>query len=248
MVMRDNVPSPPLSELPSSHADLIKSVPGVRVVAPEVWKIAPTINGTRTFGKTVNDFVRGDGAKALGSLLDMPLIQGQDIPSHQNLRSGVYPTSVKEKGEGRFLIASDVGTNHVVISRKLAKQFPQAGGKASRVGDKIKIKDEDFEIVGLYDTGSMFLDVVIVMDIGKARQLLGISKDMVSTFYVEMDDPSRNDAVSAAIESKLKDVDARSMNEFMANFGVIMGQLDTFLLMTVSLALLSGSWGSSTRC
>ena len=33
------------------------------------------------------------------------------------------------------------------------------------------------------------------------------------------------------------------MNEFMANFGVIMGQLDTFLLMTVSLALLVGIVG-----
>src|SRR4030095_7879148 len=38
-------------------------------------------------------------------------------------------------------------------------------------------------------------------------------------------------------------IDARSMSEFTANFGEIMGQLDTFLLMTVSLALVVGVIG-----
>jgi putative ABC transport system permease protein len=38
-------------------------------------------------------------------------------------------------------------------------------------------------------------------------------------------------------------LDARSMSEFAANFGTVMGQLDTFLLMTVSLALIVGVVG-----
>jgi len=243
MVMRDNVPSPVLSTLPSKYHDTIKAVPGVKVVAPEVWDISPEVNGTRTFLKTTGDILRGGGKKALSGLFDMPLIQGQDIVAHLNLRSGVYPTSVKEKGEGRFLIPADVGTNHVVISRKLSKNYPKSDGSPSGVGDTLKIGGKPFEIVGLYDTGSMLLDVVIVMDIGKAREVLGVSNDNVSTFYVEMEDPAKNDEVSAAIEQALPDVDARSMNEFMANFGLIMGQLDVFLLMTVSLALLVGIVG-----
>ncbi len=244
MVMRDNVPSPPLSTLPAKYYDTIKAVPGVRVVAPEVWDIAPRVNEQGSFARTAGDFLKGGGKQALTSLLDMPLVQGQDIAAHLNLRSGVYPTSVKEKGEGRFLDETDIGTSHVVISRKLSRQFPRkSDGKPSVVGDSIRMNGEAFEIVGLYDTGSMFLDVVIVMDINRARKLLGVSPDTVSTFYVEMDDPDRNDAVSAAIEERLKDVDARGMNEFMANFGMLMGQLDLFLLMTVSLALLVGIVG-----
>jgi putative ABC transport system permease protein len=242
MVMRDNVPSPVFSKLPSSYFQTIKDVPGVRIVAPEVWDISPEVNGTRTFGKTTEGIIQGDKAKILGSLLDMPLIQGQDIPRHENLKSGVYPTSVKEKGEGRFLNESDVGTNHIVISRKLSKQFP-SNGKPSGVGDKFVIGKKSFEIVGIYDTGSMLLDVVIVMDINTARDLLGVSKENVSTFYVEMNDPDKNAEISLAIETQLPDVDARGMNEFMANFGQLMGQLDTFLLMTVSLALLVGIVG-----
>ena len=65
----------------------------------------------------------------------------------------------------------------------------------------------------------------------------------VSSFYVETDDPNTNDAVAAAIEKAVPDVDARSMNEFSANFGALMGQVDMFLMMTVSLALLVGVVG-----
>jgi putative ABC transport system permease protein len=242
MVMRDNVPSPVFSTLPANYEEKIKSVPGVRIVAPEVWDISPEVNNTRTFAKTTAEIL-SKGRKALGGLLDMPLVQGQDIPSHENLRSGVYPTSVKEKGEGRFLNKSDIETNHIVISRKLSKQFPRKDGKPSGVGDTFAINGKPFEIIGIYNTGSMLLDVVIVMDIHTARKLLGVSKESVSTFYVEMTDPEKNDEISAVIEAKLPDVDARGMNEFMANFGQIMGQLDTFLLMTVSLALLVGIVG-----
>ena len=89
----------------------------------------------------------------------------------------------------------------------------------------------------------MFLDVVLVMDISVARRVLGVAPDTVSSYYVEMDDPSTNDAIAAEIEKAFDEVDARSMSEFMANFGMLMGQLDKFLLMTVSLALLVGIVG-----
>ena len=103
MVLRDNVPSPVFSDLPAADEAKLKAVPGVRVVAPEVWRIAPPINGTRTFAKNVGQILGGDKGQAFKSLLDTPVVQGQDIPSHHQIRSGVYPTSLKEKGEGRFL-------------------------------------------------------------------------------------------------------------------------------------------------
>ena len=45
MVIRENVPSPVFSNLPASLADDLRRLPGVRAVAPEVWGIAPTIEG-----------------------------------------------------------------------------------------------------------------------------------------------------------------------------------------------------------
>ena len=45
MVIRENVPSPVFSTLPVSLADDLRRLPDVRAVAPEVWGIAPNIEG-----------------------------------------------------------------------------------------------------------------------------------------------------------------------------------------------------------
>jgi len=62
----------------------------------------------------------------------------------------------------------------------------------------------------------VILDVIIVMDIGTARDLLGIPEDVVSSFYVEGDDPARLDEVTRALEAARVDpaIDARRIGEF----------------------------------
>src|SRR5215471_662464 len=45
MLLRENTPSPVLSKLPAEFGDKIRAVPGVRVVAPELWDIAPPVEG-----------------------------------------------------------------------------------------------------------------------------------------------------------------------------------------------------------
>ena len=236
MVLRENTPSPVFSQLPASVSASIRKVPGVRVVAPEVWGIAPNIEGRTMIGGLL-------GGKGAQSLFDQPVIQGQDTPTHQQLHSAVYPRALKEKGEGRFLTTADAGKPNIVISRKVAKDYPGPDGKPRKVGAPLMIGGKTYHVVGLYETGSMLLDVVIVMDIATARDLLKISDDMVSSVYVESLKSTENDAVAAAIEAAEPGVEARSMSEFMANFGAMMGQVDKFLLMTVSLALLVGVVG-----
>ena len=236
MVLRENTPSPVFSQLPASLGATLRTVSGVRVVAPEVWGIAPNIEGRNMIG----GLLAGKGAQ---SLFDQPVVQGQDLVPHQQLHSAVYPRALKEKGEGRFLTAADVGAPHIVISRKIAREYPGPDGKPRKVGDTLHVGGKPFQIIGLYETGSMLLDVVIVMDIATARDLLKVSDDMVSSYYVETVNPTDNDRVADAIEKAEPSVEARSMSEFMANFGALMGQVDKFLLMTVSLALLVGVVG-----
>jgi putative ABC transport system permease protein len=181
--------------------------------------------------------------KGIYSILDQPVIAGQDILAHQNLRSAVFPRALAERGEGRFLRPEDRGQPNIVISRKIARQHPDAQGRPKKVGDTLQIGGKPFHIIGLYETGSMILDVVIVMDIDRARSVLNEPKDSVSCIYVEGSDPGRNEALAAAIEKAHPGFDARSMSESQANFGALMGQIDTFLLMTVSLALVVGIIG-----
>jgi putative ABC transport system permease protein len=244
MVLRENVPTPVFSDLPSDLAETLRRVPGVRAVAPELWKIAPSIEGVGIVGRTLAGLIVQKRENRLQSVLDTVIIQGQDIAAHQGLKSLVYPKAILQSKEGgRYLTLEDRGKPNIVISRKIANEHKDAKGRPKQVGDTFEIGEKSFIIIGMYETGSMLLDVVIIMDIDQARDLLNVSKEMVSTYYVEADDPAEIDVVAQRIEAAIPEVDARSMSEFMANFGIVMGQLDTFLLMTVSLALLVGVVG-----
>jgi putative ABC transport system permease protein len=237
IILNDNALSPVLSNVPARLADDLRKMPKVRAVAPEVWGLAPPIEGR---GMISGMFKQG--VKQM-SIFDQPVIAGQEIASHRNLRSAIFPKALREHGEGRFLRPGDEGQPNIVISRKIARDHPDEHGQPRKVGDTLNISGKPFHIVGIYETGSMLLDVVIIMDIATARQVLYRPEGSLSCIYVEGEDPSQNDALIAAIEKAHPGFDARSMGEAQANFGTLMGQIDTFLLMTVSLALLVGVVG-----
>ena len=117
------------------------------------------------------------------------MIAGQEIVAHQNLRSAVFPRALREHGEGRFLQPGDEGQPNIVISRKIAREHPDAQGQPRKVGDTLNIGGKPFTIVGIYETGSMLLDVVIIMDIETARSVLNRPAGSLSCIYVEGDDP-----------------------------------------------------------
>ncbi len=248
IVLRENAYSPVLSDLPADLAPKLRRLPGVTAVAPEVWRVAPAVEGRSAVGSVVRGAMgsllersREAQNRQIQSMLDQPVLQGQEIVSHQNLKSAVFPRAMVE---GRFLEPGDEGTNRIVISKKIASDFADPNTGVPRgLGDTLDIGGEPFEIIGIYETGSILLDVVIIMDIDTVRRVTNVSDDIVSSFYVEGDDPARNEELSALIETSFDTVDARGPNEIMANFGSMMNQLDLFLLATVLLALIVGVVG-----
>jgi putative ABC transport system permease protein len=235
IVLSDNALSPVLSNVPASLADDLRKTPKIRAVAPEVWGLAPSVEG--------RGVISGMFSGKQTSILDQPVIAGQEILAHRNLRSAVFPKALRDHGEGRFIQPGDEGQPNIVISRKIAKEHPDEHGKPRTVGGTLNIGGKPFNIVGIYETGSMLLDVVIIMDINTSREVLHRPAGSLSCIYVEGDDPAHNDALTASIETAHPGFDARSMNEAQANFSSLMGDIDMFLLMTVSLALLVGIVG-----
>ena len=179
------------------------------------------------------------------NIAKMAVIEGQDLPEHLKLKSTVFATSLlpKERGGGRFLDLGDIGQHNVVISTRIAGEYPNADGTAKKVGQTIRIGTEDFTIVGLYDTGSLATDVTIVMEIGVARRLLGVPDAAVSAFAVEPYQIADTDALLHRIEAALPGVKAQRISQFSLTVGGIMGKLDLFLLAAISLALLVGGVG-----
>jgi putative ABC transport system permease protein len=257
MVQRGGVPSPVFSDLPTSTVADLEKIPGVRAAAPEVWKIVPDIDGESPWNiRNIlgSVFLKGGAPKAKGgagaarpprSILDTIVVCGQDIPSHKLLSSPVYPRALlpPEKGGGRFLNEGDIGSYNVVISEKIAREYPRSDGKPRQVGDTIQMEGKDYTIVGLYNTNSMFLDVAILMDINSARRLFKLSEQQISCAFVEGDDPSRHDELTGKIEEAIPGVDARGMSEYLGLFTQLLGNFDHYLLGIVGLALLVGVVG-----
>ena len=239
MVLRENAPSPVFSTLPAE--------PGRRPADD------PRRPGRRPRGLGTRPADRGPGHDRRAcstqgkrtSIFDQPVIQGQDIAAHQNLQQRRLPQGPARAGRGAVPPARRRGASRTSSSAgRSPASTPTPQGQPRKVGDTLKIGGKPFTIVGIYETGSMLLDVVIVMDIDTARRLLDVAEDTVSSFYVEADDPTQNDDAGRRRSRRpIPGVDARSMSEFMANFGALMGQVDKFLLMTVSLALLVGVVG-----
>jgi putative ABC transport system permease protein len=245
MVLRENSPTPVFSDLPAGLAEKLRAVRGVRVVAPEVWRIAPPIDGRGGFGAAAIGMLTRPREQGLRSLASTVTIEGMDILEHLKLRHALYPRSLlpKSKEGGRFLTAEDVGKPVVVVSTRIARDHPGADGSPKRVGQTIKIGGKDFTIVGVYEVGSLLLDQNVIMDIGVARELLGVGKDTVSTFNVEPADLADSDALAGRIMEAVPGVQAQRTSQFNLTLGEVMGKLDLFLLAAVALATLVGGVG-----
>jgi putative ABC transport system permease protein len=245
MVMRANSPAPVFSDLPASMVDDLRKIPGTRIVAPEVWKICPPIEGRNLLAKAAARMLTQKGNDRFSAFAETIMVEGQQLPEHLHLKSGVFEQGLlpREKGGGRFLTMDDVGKPNVLISTKLARDYPNSDGSPKKVGDSILIGGKKFELIGLYETGSLLIDTTVVMEIETARALLNVDKSDVSAFYVEplplFDLASLGERITGALD----DVQIRTMSQFNIQVGNIMGKLDLFLLLTVGLALLVGGVG-----
>jgi putative ABC transport system permease protein len=136
-----------------------------------------------------------------------------------------------------------VGKPNVLISTKIARDYPNADGTPKKPGDTILIGGKPFTVIGIYETGSFLIDMTIVMEISTARELLNVNKSEVSVFYVEPEPLTDLGVLSGRISQALDDVQVRSMSQFNIEVGNIMGKLNMLLLLAVGLALLVGAVG-----
>jgi putative ABC transport system permease protein len=245
MVMRSNSPAPVFSEVPASMVEDARKIPGTRIVAPEVWKIAPPIEGRNLLARAATQLLIRKGDDRFSSFAETIMIEGMQLPEHLHLKSAVFQHGLlkPEEGGGRYLQLDDVGKPNIMISTKIAHDYPNSDGSPKKIGDRLLIGGKPFAIVGLYDTGSLLIDTTIVMEITTARELLKLAKDYVSVLYIEPEPLVDLDVLGDRITAAISDVQVRSMSQFNIQVGNIMGKLDLFLLLTVGLALVVGGVG-----
>ncbi|KAF0244764.1 MAG: lipoprotein release ABC transporter [Planctomycetota bacterium] len=226
VMIEANSVDPIFSSLPISYANRVEKIPGVAACVPEYWKVAPNVEGQKT----------------LMGMFSAVVVLGLDPERHTRLSAGhVYSRSMKR---GRNIEGQDAGKRRVVVSERIAKKY----GKD--VGGSIKVGELLYEIVGVYQTGSLFLDGTLVMHLDQAWAFAGISgKDVVTSFYVEPKVQSKEEMarIEKAIEDEFskdpKKVDCLSTAEWQSEFGKLISNLDVFLVVVSSIAVIVGAIG-----
>ena len=177
IVMQAGAPIPLFSRLPSDWKSDLEKLPGVHVVAPEIW-------------------LRANVIEEKPVMAPPRFLFGVDIPSRLKLKKGVYTEAMIE---GRFLSPEDSGQPRIVISKQIAEEHQKS------VGDVISINGTEFTIVGLYHVGSVLLDISILVDGDTLRQLGWFDPQAVSGFYIEPDGSRINEEVANLAKELLGD-------------------------------------------
>jgi putative ABC transport system permease protein len=157
IAMQPGSPIPLFSRLPASWGAEIADLPGVGIVSPEIWSRANVIEG-----KTIVSPPR--------------FLFGTDLPTRLALKHGIYSEDIVA---GRFLTENDHGKLNAVVSRPIAEEFHKG------VGDTLNVGGYDVKIVGIYYSGSLLLDVTIILDIDEVRRMTRFGADEVSAYYIE---------------------------------------------------------------
>src|SRR5690606_13675163 len=82
---------------------------------------------------------------------------------------------------------------------QIAEQFNKT------VGDPLEVNGAPLKIVGIYRTGSIIIDVTIVVDINLLRSMTRAAPDAVSAFYLAPDAGISNDIIIERITSQFRD-------------------------------------------
>lgn len=170
-VMQPGAPIPLFSRLPTAWGDEIARLPGVRTIHPEVWTRAHIIDGKP-------------------SISPPRFLFGLETGWYSQAKQSVYIKALKE---GRALTGDDRGTRNTMISRAIADQYEK------KLGDTLHVDGFDLTIVGIYDCNSLFLDVAIILDIERVREMGRFGRESVSCFYVEPEERTDRAELSARI-------------------------------------------------
>ncbi|QDT92305.1 ABC transporter permease [Gimesia algae] len=176
LAMQPGAPIPLFSRIPRDWGTEIKEVPGVSIVNPEIWSRVNLIEG-----KPVISPPR--------------FLFGTDLPTRLELKHGIYREAIYE---GRFLTLEDRGTLNTVISQQIAEQHHK------QIGDQIEVNGQTMDIVGLYETGSILLDVAIILDIKVVREITRFDSESVSCFYIEQSGEVANDKLVQEIKDRFR--------------------------------------------
>jgi len=166
-----------VKKLTPHDLDLIKSVNRVKIAIPRLIRIVKF------------EFNRVSDFEFIGS-----------IPEDEEQLNAVYDTFGVKIGEGRLLEREDRGK--IILGNDFLKT--EKFGRKLAIGSKVKIQEEEFEIIGFLKKAQSFqVNSIILMSEEDLRRILSIKED-IDAIAVQTDSIDITEDVAKRIEDKLR--------------------------------------------
>ncbi len=211
VVMEKGAIDQTLSKIDVDLGSKIERISGVRTVVPEIWGIPQTVdNKPLQFSQVASPVI----------------IYGVDIAAYRKLRGSGW---IGKIAKGEMLSSNDKG--YVIIGKTLADNMHKF------VGSVIKINGKKFRIKGIFKTESELLGNIVVMPIEDARKITGFPEGKVSSFYVELINPTEDRIIAKRINYIMgSEAEASTASDFSETFTEIIGK---FRMVALAIAVMA---------
>lgn len=207
---------PLISSVDEDLISRIESVPGVELVVPEIWGNANDIEGASD-GYSFTNFI---------------MIVGIDPEAAGDYNIAPY----YRVDDGRSLTSSD--NKAVVVGSGLADMFDLF------VGSTMKINNENYELIGIFETDAKMMNFMVVTTIDTAREVTDFEDGMVSAFQAIPNNPEDLTSIKRRIDSRFEgELQAMSMQESADIISGFIGNLNIALWFVSGIAGLVGGIG-----
>jgi len=197
--------------------------------------------------KAVSYYLSGNGKLEFKDEIKYYLIVG--FPLEPKDLKMISEASGWKIDEGRLLQKGDVGKVLVGSQYKYNNYFK----KVVKVGDKIKVNDIEFKVVGiLKSVGNPADDKHIFLAYDDVKKMLNTG-DRVDMIYGQVDSGENIKEVAKRVEDKLikfrgltiktKDFDILTPEEILASLNIILNIITAFLVGVAAISLLVGAIG-----
>lgn len=213
-IMQEGAVDMPFSILPESMVDEIKKIRGVKLVNPQVMEIISTIDGEDAYERMF--------PVAVGAYPDKMLESQSFIIMGKLVR-------------GRELTSNDKYA--AVIGEMIADGFYKD------IGSKIEVEDVELKVVGIYATGSRFMDNAILVHIDTAREIANMDEKTVRTIHVDAENPEEVDELAERIRLTIGGVTTKTSGQMLSDFASLMSTIKVTAWITAGIAGIVGGIG-----
>ena len=192
-----------------------------------------TVDASSMFASPMNDSWLGK-IKSFDGVSDAVAIQSATVMTEEvpmMTLIGIDPDAINFAElniiDGK-LFSDNSSNKEVIVGKVLANQ-----NDGFEVGDEITIADEDYEIVGIFESGTSFQDMSVFATLENVQDI-SESDGNISSIFVKVDPDREADDVAKAIEDKYGD-----------NLTVITSLADVSMAKDMVDMLNGASWGIS---